>query len=70
MLERPAVAGLFLSNMSDKPLKLPLRPQSSRREIADYINHALRRPTSLPFVKPSAMRLGCTTFPILLKKLE
>ena len=40
MLERPAVAGLFLSNMSDKPLKLPLRPQSSRREIADYINHA------------------------------
>src|SRR5258708_25218311 len=26
--------------MTDKPLKLSIRPQSSRREIADYINHA------------------------------
>jgi probable addiction module antidote protein len=26
--------------MTDKPPKLSIRPQSSRREIADYINHA------------------------------
>jgi probable addiction module antidote protein len=26
--------------MTDKPLKLSIRPQSSRREIADYINRA------------------------------
>jgi probable addiction module antidote protein len=26
--------------MTDKPLKLSILPQSSRREIADYINHA------------------------------
>jgi probable addiction module antidote protein len=26
--------------MSQKPVRLPIRPQSSRRDIADYINHA------------------------------
>jgi DNA-binding phage protein len=26
--------------MTDKPPKLSIRPQSNRREIADYINHA------------------------------
>jgi probable addiction module antidote protein len=27
-------------NMSEKSIRLPIRPQSSRQEIADYINHA------------------------------
>ncbi|MFY9955094.1 hypothetical protein [Bradyrhizobium sp.] len=30
----------LLSDMSEKPARLAIRPQSSRQEIADYINHA------------------------------
>ena len=30
----------LLSDMSEKPARLAIRPQSSRQQIADYINHA------------------------------
>jgi probable addiction module antidote protein len=30
----------LLSDMSEKPARLAIRPQSSRQEIADYINQA------------------------------
>jgi probable addiction module antidote protein len=41
MLKRPAEKPAFSwSTMSNKPLKLAIRPQSSRREVADYMNRA------------------------------